>query len=304
MLIDHLNLNHFRIFEAVYRLKSMTKAAVELHMTQSGVSQHIKSLEEMVDVKLFDRIKQRLLPTPAAEVLFHASSSGLQQIEQSLLAIKGGDRELKGVVSIGMPVEFGHNMVLPQIALFSQRHPGIRFKFKLGLAQSISEMLLEGELDFAFVDSFKLDRRIRTEKVYDETLELCIGGEYLRRAGKPKHNRDFYESLSYIEYQEGEPILKMWFAHHLDKRTPELNVRCFVTDTKSVGKLIAGNVGAGVLPTHLIASLQEEGHEIHRLEGCGKPLKNAISLAYLEDRSRSTAVQATLDEILAALRGA
>ena len=45
------NLNLLRIFESVYRLGSMTKASKELFMTQSGVSQNIKNLEELLEIK-------------------------------------------------------------------------------------------------------------------------------------------------------------------------------------------------------------------------------------------------------------
>ena len=57
MLIDQLNLNQLRIFESVYRTQSMTQAAVELGLTQSGVSQHIRALEDVLGLSLFDRIK-------------------------------------------------------------------------------------------------------------------------------------------------------------------------------------------------------------------------------------------------------
>ena len=41
-------------------------------------------------------------------------------------------------------------------------------------ASTLNEILLKGSLDFAFVDSFRMDRRIQTDPVYDEVLELCI----------------------------------------------------------------------------------------------------------------------------------
>lgn len=69
MIIDRINLNHLRVFECVYRTKSMTIAAEELHLTQSGVSQHIRSLEESLDIRLFDRIKHKLVPTGEARQL-------------------------------------------------------------------------------------------------------------------------------------------------------------------------------------------------------------------------------------------
>ena len=297
MLIDHLNLNHFRIFEVVYRTKSMTAAAKELHMTQSGVSQHMKSLEGMLNVKLFDRIKQRLLPTSEATQLYRAFSRGLNEMEQALVELKGGTAEVAGTISVGMPLEFGQNVGLPSLAKFAAKYPKTRFRFVLGLASSVTAMLLDGSLDFAFVDDIKLERRIVTQKVYDEILELCASQEYLKSAGVAKNTKAYFETLDYIEYLEGEPILRNWFGHHLSNRGLELNVRAYVADTKGVGRLIGSGLGVGVLPSHVLEKFEKEGIKFHRFKGSGTPLKNSISLAWLEGRTLSSAAQAAMKEL-------
>ena len=61
--IQQINLIQLRAFEAVFRTKSMTAAAQELHLTQPGISQHIHSLEDLLERKLFDRVHRKLLPT-------------------------------------------------------------------------------------------------------------------------------------------------------------------------------------------------------------------------------------------------
>src|SRR6185437_1423130 len=116
MIIDHINLNHLRIFECVYRTKSMTEAAKELHLTQSGVSQHVRTLEEVLELKLFDRVKQRLIPTAPAETLFKRCSEALYGIEETISELRGGQQSLSGSVTIGMPIEFGNNVVLPLLS--------------------------------------------------------------------------------------------------------------------------------------------------------------------------------------------
>ena len=84
MLIDQINLNQLRVFESVYRSKSMTHAARELHLTQSGVSQHIKALEDVLELKLFDRIKQKLVPTPSAKELYASTAKSFEDIVSEL----------------------------------------------------------------------------------------------------------------------------------------------------------------------------------------------------------------------------
>src|SRR5260370_3261176 len=58
-------LNTLRSFEAAARYESFTRAAEELHVTQSAVSQQVKTLEAQLGVKLFNRERQRLRITPA-----------------------------------------------------------------------------------------------------------------------------------------------------------------------------------------------------------------------------------------------
>ena len=92
MLIDQINLNQLRVFESVYRTKSMTHAARELHLTQSGVSQHIKALEDVLELKLFDRIKQKLVPTPSARELYKNTAKSFEDIETILNKLKKTDK--------------------------------------------------------------------------------------------------------------------------------------------------------------------------------------------------------------------
>ncbi len=301
MIIDNINLNYIRIFECVYRTQSMTLAAQELHLTQSGVSQHVKSLEEMLGVQLLDRIKQKLVPTSAGTTLYKQCSKSLTEIEQALWQIKGGDKELSGTVAIGMPIEFGNNVLMPLLSRFCRKNNRVKLKIKLDFASSMNEQLLKGELDFAFVDEYKMDGRITTEKVYDEILELCALESAVDPKVSSKNPRKYFESLQYVEYQEEEPILRMWFAHHLDARNIALDVRATVMDVQGLARLILEGLGAGVLPGHLYQKLTKEGHRIHRFKGCGKPLKNAISAAYLRERTHSPAALAALNFLKSSL---
>src|SRR5438128_356768 len=116
MLSHDLNLNLLRVFESVYRTGSMTEAAKELHLTQSGVSQHITALEEVLGVKVFDRIKQRLIATERGHILYKRTSESLDQIENVIFDVRGQERAFSGTVNIGMPIEFGNSIVMPIIA--------------------------------------------------------------------------------------------------------------------------------------------------------------------------------------------
>ncbi len=294
MLIDQINLNQLRVFESVYRTKSMTHAAKELHLTQSGVSQHIKALEEVLELKLFDRIKQKLVATPAARELYQHTSKSFEYIETTLNRLKNTDKELTGLVSIGVPIEFGNNIIIPLLSEFQKKNPKVRFKIRQGFPFEMNHMLLNGELDFAFVDSFSLDKGIKTEPVYDEVLELCVS----KKLGLPQKIQtdfDFYKKLTYVDYQEEQSVLSLWMKHHLHVKGPELDVRVYITDAQAISKMILNQVGAGVLPGHLAQKLINRGEDLQILKGSEKNLINAISIAYLEEKTLTLAGKTTLE---------
>lgn len=303
MISNNLNLNNLRVFESVYRSKSMTLAATELHLTQSGVSQHIKALEDSVGVKLFDRIKQRLVPTSAGTLLYRQCSETLSGLERALDQIRGAGNRLSGKVGLGMPIEFGNNIVLPALAAFGKKHEQVSFVLRYGFATEMYQAILKGELDFAFVDSSAHDRRITSEKVYDETLFLCASNDLLKRLGLgAKEDPKLFEKLEYADYQPGEPVLRTWFEHHFQGKAPQFNVRATAMDVQGIARLILQGLAAGVLPGYLLSKLEKEGHKLHKFKGCGKPLKNSISVAYLAERSQSPAAAASLKWLLSELK--
>jgi DNA-binding transcriptional LysR family regulator len=275
----------------------MTLAAEELHFTQSGVSQHMKTLEETLGIRLFDRVKQRLVPTQAATTLVEKCRENLRSLEAALLDIKGSALKLSGVVSIGVPVEFGNNVVLPLLANFGHDNPLVRFQVRYGFATDVSEAILAGSLDFGFIDNFQVDRRLTTKVVFQEELLLVASPTYVKSIKSKATGKKYFEALEYVDYQQGEPVLRMWFGHHFSDKGVALNTRAYAMDVQGVSRLIREGLGAGVLPSYLVEKLQGQGVKLHVFEGKAKPLKNPISVVHLKERTQSPAAEA-LFEIL------
>src|SRR5258708_12839059 len=69
MSIQHVSLRQLRVFEAAASHRSFSKAAESLHLTQPGVSMHIKELETSAGLPLFERIGRKLYVTEAGQEL-------------------------------------------------------------------------------------------------------------------------------------------------------------------------------------------------------------------------------------------
>jgi len=290
MIIDQINLNQIKVFISVFDNKNMTQAAEKLHLTQSGVSQHIKSLEQALQVKLFDRIKKNIVPTSEAQHLYKMSTESFNQLEKTLYQISGAKKEVKGIVSIGMPVEFGYNIVQPLLARFGQKYPKVIIQMELGLAPDMQNLLLTGQLDMALVDDFGVNENLNYQKVYNESLFLCASQSYIKKNRVLSQNSIAkFEAMSFIAYQRNHQLLNKWFEFHYKKALPKLNVRSIVADSQIVGRFITSHLGLGIIPDHLLERLKSEGNKFHVFQDGNRALKNKIHLSILKNKSQSLA---------------
>lgn len=290
-----LNLNTFRIFLTVHELQSMTAAAAALHLTQSGVSQHIKALETDLGFPLFERVGKRLFPTAKATQLYRRGKKGLGEIESAVREVGHVAERAEGLVRIGMPVEYGTSHVIPELARLGKQYPGLDFDITLDFATTLSEAVLRGELDFALIDSFRVDPSLKLETVGSENLLLCALKSYVKSFGAAKLDSAYFAKLHYVDYQKGEPIVRSWFRHHLGRHNLEIRVRARVFDVQGITRFIREGLGAGVLPQAVVERLKAEGHELHVFDGKRTPLKNEICLIQLPLKDRPLHQRFALD---------
>lgn len=280
--IPQFNLNHFKVFMAVYETLSMTEAATNLHLTQSGVSQHIKALETDLGSELFTRVGRKIIPTALANQLHPDIQKAFHTVTERLSKISGKDPEPEGVVRLGMPIEYGTNVIVPKLAKLGQKYPKISFEITLDYASVTTAMVVNGQLDFAYVDEAPMDRRLQYQVAATENLYLCGSREYMSKKPKVKYTQTYFEGLEYIEYKGADAILRRWMLHHLKRKNLRLNVRAHIMDVQGVAKFIASNLGVGVLPDQMLTRLQKDGVDLFVFDGKSKPLKNEMRLIRLK----------------------
>jgi len=278
----------------------MTQAARELGLTQSGVSQHMKALEETLKLKLFDRVTQKLVPTAQANVLYENCSRYLSSLEDVIGKLQAGEDKVLGNVSIGMPIEFGNNLLTPLLAKFCHDNSMVNLSLQMGFADEMNDGLLNGELDFAFVDTYHLDKRIEAFKVFDETLHLVASKPYCLEHSDSIEKMQL-EDLDFVCYQANASVIKMWFKQKLSKTNVDLKVRAHVRDVQAVARLVCSGLGCGVLPGYLLSQLKSAGHELISFGDPKVEVHNSISVAYLKEKSLNHAARTLKHFLLAGL---
>lgn len=135
-----MHLNALRAFEAAARHLSFAAAADELHVTPSAISQQVRTLEDYLGVKLFNRTPAGLALTAHASRAYPEVKLGLAHLVAGLGRMQEGWRD--DVVTLTVPISFAAKWLLPRIERFRQAHPGL--ELRLDTSNHLSDYVADG----------------------------------------------------------------------------------------------------------------------------------------------------------------
>ena len=144
--MNNLNWDDYRYFLAISREQSITSASRVLGVSQPTVSRRLKSLEETLKVRLFNRVRGGYELTREGAELFDTAHQVEEQLEQVDRKIFGTDLELKGELRITCTDFFLNNYLAPHAWKFLEQNPAI--EFGISCTQSVLS-LSRGDADIA-----------------------------------------------------------------------------------------------------------------------------------------------------------
>ncbi|MFV3381911.1 MULTISPECIES: LysR family transcriptional regulator [Pseudomonas] len=133
-------------FEAAARHLSFTRAAEELHLTQSAVSKQVAQLEEMLRHHLFLRIRRRLQLTPAGSLYLAEVNKILTQVDMSSRYVLTYGEQTE-VLKVATQPSFGVRWLIPHLKGFGKRYPNIHLDIRNEMEPFA---LLQGSADAVF----------------------------------------------------------------------------------------------------------------------------------------------------------
>ena len=163
--MKHATLRQLKVFEAVARLLSFSRAAEELHLTQPAVSTQVRKLEEHAGNALFEQFGKRIYLTPAGTELLQISRAIIQQFEaaeNAMLQFNGvsGGKLNVGVISAG-------DYFFPRLLVeFASRHRGVTLNFTVHNREGLMTHIAENLTDLAIM--------VRPPTELDTTAD-CLG---------------------------------------------------------------------------------------------------------------------------------
>ena len=166
-----MEISDLATFAAVARCAGITRAARELNTVQSNVTMRIKSLEEEVGVPLFERHSRGVVLTSAGERLLPYAERATALVREATTVARD-DGEARGLLTIGA-METTVAVRLPSVlAHFHSKHPAVQLAVRTGPTASLVEMVLNNEVNAAFIAGPIDHPALVAEKAFEEELVL------------------------------------------------------------------------------------------------------------------------------------
>ncbi|OXB01459.1 LysR family transcriptional regulator [Flavobacterium oncorhynchi] len=167
------------IYQLEYFIKTaevlhFTKAAELCFVTQSGLSQQIKKLEEELGMPLFKRIGKKVQLTEAGSVFLIHARKVVENVENGKQAIEDLNEMIGGELRLGVTYIFGL-LILPVINAFAKTYQNLKIVVEYGTTEALEQKLITNELDLVLViSSHEIELPIQKVPLFTSNMVMAV----------------------------------------------------------------------------------------------------------------------------------
>lgn len=274
-----MSLRALRTLIAIVHHGSFTRAADTVHLTQSAVSLHIKSLEEEFNAALFDRSRRLPVLTDAGYLAVERARE-IVALYDSIAVDIGSDNELRGRLKIGA-IQTALAGALPlALAALAAEHPHLRINVASGMSAELATRVEAGELDVAITTEPVKPHPygLVSTSLYEEGFWIiapssCAGLDF----------RQILQKLPFIRFDR-----RAWAGRTIDRELRRLRLRVQTSmeldSQDAIIQMVASGLGVSVVPL----SNQNLEHLKHlEVQSFGSPQKSRrVVILEQEERPR------------------
>jgi LysR family transcriptional regulator, low CO2-responsive transcriptional regulator len=294
MSLRHATLRQLRVFEAVARQLSFSRAAAELHLTQPAVSMQVKQLEAQAGLALFERLGKKIFLTEAGEELHQHSRVIAQQLRDADEALAARKGLSQGRLVITM-VSTAKYLVPPLLARFLKQHPGVTVKLSANNREVVLKQLAENEVDLAIMGRLPEGMEAVAEPFARHPHVIIAAPDHpLAKKRRIALARLAKETFLIREPGSGtRGLLERLFAEH---RLP-LNVSMEMASNETIKQAVQAGMGISLLSLHTI-ELELKARRLAVLDVQGLPIVRDWHVVHLAAKRLSPVAQAFRDFLL------
>ncbi|MBJ6138144.1 LysR family transcriptional regulator [Marinobacter litoralis] len=283
-----INVHWLRSFCTLAEEGHFTRTAERLHMTQSGVSQHVRKLEEQLGTELLLRQGKQFSLSGAGERLYKEAQSVLLALS-NLEQVAAEDPPYEGSIRIMSPGSVGLK-VYPQLLTLQQKHPKLIIDYRFAPNTDVEHAIAGSDVDIGFMTAKSTLPEVDCTPVAEESLLLVTPAatehpewETLMALGfidhpDGSHHANLLLGANYREFQHSNLFTKKGFSNQIG----------LILEPVSRG------LGFTVLPAHAVEAFpRQDLIKVHQL---AQPVRETLYLCSLRHRPLQKRMETVIAE--------
>lgn len=290
----HATLRQLKVFEAIARHLSFTRAAEELHLTQPTVSMQIKQLSGTVGMPLFEQIGKRIHLTATGQALHATCHEIFNSIERFEMDVANRKGLKKGRLRLAV-ITTAKYFVPRTLGSFCLRYPGIEVSLKVTNRESVLERLANNLDDLYILGQPPDNLNVVYEPFLGNPLVVIAPSQHLLVG----HKHTTLQRIAQEPFLMREPGsgTRMATQRLFDKHKIALNIRMELGSNEAIKQAVQAGLGLGIVSIHTVA-LELEVKRLAILDVQSLPIMRHWYIVHPKDKRLSPIAQAFKDFIL------
>ena len=236
-----MNLRQLNIFINVAKTLNITKTSKELYLAQPSVSLAIKELENEYNIKLFKRIKQRLILTEEGKVLLRYAKQIVSDI--NLFDDKANNLAKKPKLNLACSLSIGENYLANLIKYYKDKED-FSFHFNILISSKIINGILNGDYDLGIVESEVNDKSLIKIKLMEDKLKVIASRDF------SLNELDIYELAKYnLILREELSGTRIYTNNIFNQHNLNIIPYAEASSNESALDFVKNGLGIGILPS-------------------------------------------------------
>lgn len=236
---------------AVSKAKSFSKAAEDLNVTQSAISQSIKNLESKLEIKIFKRSGKNVVLTPEGEKLYLFGSHFLSEMRDTLDELQGDRDQMKGKVRIGTLTGIGKSWLATELVTHAKENPDLMMSIQMGSHQELLKEFENNLLDILVLPEDDVPMHGEREFFLEEKSTLVFPKNFEFKIDN-KMTLSEIEKMPVVLFDHDDHLFFKWCRIKYKAVPKKVNTKFIVNSHGHMLQAVYEGLGAAVVPNHVL----------------------------------------------------
>ncbi len=166
--------NRLRVFHAVAKHLSFTRAAEELDLTQPAITFQIRQLEDHFDTRLFDRHHNRITLTEAGKVALDYAERILELYHETEKSVHEMTGVTRGLIKLGASTTIGEYLLPTILSGYHERYPDVKVRMTVHNTSQVVRKLEDATIDLGMVEGPVVNNNLMVTRCKEDELVLIL----------------------------------------------------------------------------------------------------------------------------------